>query len=33
MHRTHRHIDRILRRTPARADAPRPARDYLAIHG
>ena len=33
MDRTHRRIDRILRRTPARAAAPCPSRDYLAIHG
>ena len=33
MDRTHRRIDRIVRRTPARASAPRPSRDYLAIHG
>ncbi len=36
MDRTHRRIDRILRRTPTRADrAPhaRDRRDYLAIHG
>jgi hypothetical protein len=33
MDRTHRRMDRILRRTPTRADAPKPTRDYLAIHG
>jgi hypothetical protein len=38
MDRTRRRIDRILRRRPARADAPerdvaRGRRDYLAIHG
>ena len=33
MDRTHRRIDRILQRTPTRPDAPRPSRDYLAIHG
>jgi hypothetical protein len=33
MDRTHRRIDRILRRTPTRADAPKPTHDYLAIHG
>jgi hypothetical protein len=33
MNRTHKRIDRILRRTPTRADEPRPTRDYLAIHG
>jgi cation diffusion facilitator CzcD-associated flavoprotein CzcO len=38
MDRTRRRIDRILRRTPARADASQPdtsrgPRDYLAIHG
>jgi hypothetical protein len=33
MDRTHRRIDRILKRTLTPADAPRPSRDYLAIHG
>jgi len=33
MERTHRRIDRILRRAPERADAPQPFRDHLAIHG
>jgi hypothetical protein len=33
MDRTHRRIDRSLRRAPTRADAPQPTRDYLAIHG
>jgi hypothetical protein len=33
MDRSHRRIDRILRRTPARAAAPCSSRDYLAIHG
>jgi hypothetical protein len=33
MDRTHRRMDRILRRTPTLADAPKPSRDYLAIHG
>ena len=31
--RTHRRIDRILRRTPARAGAPQSSRNYVAIHG
>ncbi|HET8949055.1 MAG TPA: NAD(P)-binding domain-containing protein [Solirubrobacteraceae bacterium] len=33
MDRAHRRIGRILRRAPARAEAPRPSHDYLAIHG
>jgi cation diffusion facilitator CzcD-associated flavoprotein CzcO len=33
MDRTHRRIDRILPRRPARAGAPRPSRDHLAIRG
>jgi hypothetical protein len=33
MDRSHRRIDRLLRRTPPRGDAPRQTRDYLAIHG
>jgi hypothetical protein len=33
MDRTHRRIDRILRRMPTRASAPQPSRNYLAIHG
>jgi hypothetical protein len=33
MDRTHRRIDRVLRRTPARAGAPQPSHNYVAIHG
>jgi hypothetical protein len=33
MDRAHRRIDRVLRRTRPRVDAPQPTPDYIAIHG